>query len=101
METLELIATICTRVMAVAALLVALIKPLRERVLGSAVIKEGTKCLLRSDMLHTYYKHKDEDTIRQYEFENFMYSYKAYKQLGGNSFIDHIKHEVEQWEVVS
>ena len=53
METMKVIADICTRVMAVVALLVALIKPLRERVLGVTASKAGVRCLLRSDMLHT------------------------------------------------
>ena len=52
-------------------------------------------------MLHTYYKHKDENKIRQYELENFMHLYNAYKAMGGNSFIDHIKQEVDGWEVVT
>ena len=99
METLKVIADICTRVMAVVALLVALIKPLRERVLGVTASKAGVRCLLRSDMLHTYYKHKDEDKIRQYELENFIHLYNAYKALGGNSFIDKIKGEIDEWEV--
>ncbi len=62
---------------------------------------EGQKCQLRSDMLHTYYKHKDEKVIRQYELENFIFMYKAYKALKGNSFIDIIHEEVVEWEVES
>ena len=30
-----------------------------------------------------------------------MHLYNAYKALGGNSFIDKIKHEVDEWEVVT
>lgn len=60
----------------------------------------GMKCQLRSDMLHIYYKYKDVKKIRQYEFENFVYLYKAYKALRGNSFIDKIYKEVMQWEVL-
>ena len=62
---------------------------------------EGQKCQLRSDMLHTYYKHKAEKVIRQYELENFIFMYKAYKALKGNSFIDIIHEEVVEWEVES
>jgi hypothetical protein len=50
-------------------------------------------------MLHTYYKHQDDKTLRQYEYENFMLMYKAYKALKGNSFIDKIHDEVEKWKV--
>lgn len=61
----------------------------------------GMKCQLRSDMLHIYYQNKDNERIRQYELENFIYLYKAYKALHGNSFIDKIYKEVMEWEVVT
>lgn len=62
---------------------------------------EGVKCLLRSDMLHIYYRHKDSGRIRQYEYENFVMLYEAYKALGGNSFIDKIYKEVQEFEVIT
>lgn len=61
----------------------------------------GMKCQLRSDMLHIYYANKDSGVIRQYEMENFIYLYKAYKALRGNSFIDKIYKEVMTWEVIT
>lgn len=61
----------------------------------------GMKCQLRSDMLHIYYANKDKEEIRQYELENFIYLYKAYKALRGNSFIDKIYKEVMTWEVIT
>lgn len=86
---------------AFATLCLLLVKPFRERLLGTRSIKDGQRCTLRSDMLRTYYRHRDEDKIRQYEYENFILEYKAYKALGGNSFIDHIYNEVTSWEVVT
>lgn len=62
---------------------------------------EGQKCQLRSEMLSTYHKHKDEGVLRQYELENFILMYKAYKALKGNSFIDIIYNEVKEWKVES
>ena len=64
-------------------------------------LANGMKCQLRSDMLHIYYGNKDTKTIRQYELENFVYLYKAYKSLKGNSFIDKIYKEVMAWEVIT
>lgn len=61
----------------------------------------GMRCQLRSDMLHIYYAHKDDGIIRQYELENFIYLYKAYKALRGNSFIDKIYKEVMTWKVIT
>ena len=59
----------------------------------------GQKCQLRSEMLRTYYHNKDARKIRQYEYENFVFLYEAYKALKGNSFIDKIYKEVQTWEI--
>ena len=63
-------------------------------------ISNGTKCQLRSEMLDIYYAHRESRTIRQYEFENFVFLYEAYKALKGNSFIDRIYEEVKTWEII-
>lgn len=64
-------------------------------------IANGTKCQLRSEMLRIYYRHRENETIRQYEYENFVMLYEAYKALKGNSFIDKIYAEVKTWDIVS
>lgn len=64
-------------------------------------IANGTKCQLRSEMLRIYYHHRQTQVIRQYEYENFILLYEAYKALKGNSFIDKIYREVQTWEVIS
>lgn len=64
-------------------------------------ISNGTKCQLRSEMLRIYYHNRAKSVIRQYEYENFVMLYEAYKALKGNSFIDKIYDEVKKWEVVT
>ena len=64
-------------------------------------IANGTKCQLRSEMLRIYYNNRDTGKIRQYEYENFVMLYEAYKALKGNSFIDKIYEEVHSWEIIS
>lgn len=64
-------------------------------------IADGTRCQLRSEMLRIYYHNREREKIRQYEFENFVMLYQAYKALKGNSFIDKINKEVESWDVIS
>lgn len=76
-------------------------KPIRERVLGIKAIKDGQKSLLRKDMLSTYYRNRERRIIRQYEYENFVYEYEAYKALGGNSFIEKIYSEVKEYEIIT
>ena len=64
-------------------------------------IVEGIRCQLRTDMLRTYYRHRDDKKIRQYEMENFEHNYAAYTALGGNSFVRKIHTEVCTWSVIS
>ena len=64
-------------------------------------LSDGTKCQLRSEMLRIYYHNREARTIRQYEYENFVYLYEAYKALKGNSFIDKIYAEVKEWEIIT
>ena len=100
-EFISVVAGYCSTITVITSAIVLFVKPLREKALGTRDIKEGQKCLLRAEMLRLYYKNRADDKIRQYEYENFILCYKAYKKLGGNSFIDHIKTEVDSWEALS
>ena len=64
-------------------------------------IGDGTRCQLRSEMLRTYYHCREKGVIRQYEYENFVMLYEAYKALKGNSFVDKIYKEVQDLEIIS
>lgn len=80
---------------------IALVAALAPMLLAVSKVCNGQKCLLRSDMLTIYYHNRERKTIRQYEYENFLMLYEAYKALHGNSFIDKICREVNEWEVVT
>ena len=98
---LSSVASICSEITAILAVLAMLIKPIRNKLLGLDKMTDALRCQLRHDMLHTYYRHREDKTIRQYEMEDFLFLYRGYKALGGNSFIDRIKSEIDEWEVVS
>ena len=87
LATFTYIVSICSGVAAILALAVMLVKPLRNRFFDFTSIREGQK-------------HLDDEKIRQHEYENFMYDYAAYKALGGNSFIEHVKKEVDSCSVI-
>lgn len=99
METLLIIFDICIGLVALSTFLSLLIKPIRERLFNLGRSKEGERCLLRSEMLRIYYTYLDKKEIKQYEFENFIKLYDAYKALGGNSFIDEVNLEVRQFTI--
>lgn len=81
--------------------LVALVGTIAPVLVKIGKVSQGTKCQLRSEMLHIYYKGIDKKSIRQYEYENFLMLYEAYKALKGNSFVDRIKTEVDEWTVIT
>ena len=85
-ETIEFLKLLGTEIAMISPVLVAIYFAIR-----------GIKCLLRSEMLRTYYGNKESKKIRQYELENFLLLYSAYKVLKGNSFIDKIKKDHKMW----
>lgn len=82
------------------ALLALLIRPVRERLFSDRNAREGQKCLLRMELVELYYGNLTRKQLREYEFECMELCYRAYKALGGNSFIDHIHEEMKEWTVV-
>ena len=91
--TMEEVKAVCTVITLVAGAGAVLWKVF---VRLNAVV-DGIRCQLRSEMLRTYYRHKDEGCIRQYEMENFEHNFAAYTALGGNSFITNVHEEVSSW----
>lgn len=109
---LEQVALFASTAVSVASLAVIFIKPLRQRVFShSQRKKEETErerqrictdqCLLRSIMLDVYYRNAETKTLHQYEFENFSYLYHQYQCLGGNSFVNRIWEEIQDWTILT
>ena len=76
------------------------IRPVREWLMGTKALQEGQRCLLRSEIVRIYYRHHDDRQLREYEFKNMEQCHGAYKILGGNSFIDHIYGEMQEWDII-
>ena len=92
MTKLTLIVTLVGEISALLTIIIPMVVSMRK-------IANGTRCQLRSEMLRLYYHHRDSKTIRQFEYENFIFLYEAYKALKGNSFIDRIYSEVKTWRI--
>lgn len=97
------IAQYASYICSIAAAVVLLIKPIREKIFGYNAIRDGQVCILRSEILAIYYKHCDEDepTMRQYERENLDALYAAYKAEHGNSFIKDLYDEMRRWHIAT
>ena len=94
MPEIHVLISIILEVLTLVSLTIGLLSRIRK-------ISDGTKCQLRSEMLQIYYHNRERKIIRQYEYENFVLLYDAYKALKGNSFIDKIYSEVKEWEIVT
>lgn len=110
-ETLQIINLIIVIITGTFALIFTLSKPFRKWLLNSKNekkqdemneqrAKETDKCLLRDRITSIYFKHYRECEIREYEFENVAQLYKQYKKLGGNSFVDKVWREIQEWKVI-
>lgn len=62
--------------------------------------KESVRCLLRSEIVRIYYTNRSKAQIHSFEYENVDMLHKAYKAIGGNSFIDRIWEEIQEWEII-
>lgn len=100
MEFLESVADFAGKLCQLAACGALLIRPLREWLLGTAAIQEGQRCLLRSEIVRNYYRHHNSKQLQEYQYRNLVQCYRAYKTLGGNSFVDHIYAEMQDWEII-
>lgn len=61
---------------------------------------ESVKCSLRNDILEIYDRCKDKKKITKYQLESIEYSFKLYKALKGNSFVDAIHEKVAKYEII-
>lgn len=95
-EIVQMAKDICS----IATCAALLIKPVREWLLGTKEIREGQRCLLRSEIVRIYYRHNEDRQLKEYEFKNMQQCYEAYKVLKGNSFIDKIHAEMLEWNII-
>lgn len=95
----------------VVTFIVFFVKPVRHWFLGvtkrraeqaedDATEKESVKCLLRSEIVRIYYANRERRSLHSFEYENVAMLYHAYKEMGGNSFVDRIWEEISAWDII-
>lgn len=62
-------------------------------------IKEGVLCLLRVKLIEYHSKYMERGTISSHAYDNWELMHKAYKGLGGNGMVDHMKEEIEELHI--
>lgn len=62
-------------------------------------IEEGVLCLLREMLIQSHAKYMKRGEIPSKALESGLAMYNAYKMLGGNGMIDHMKDEIEELQI--
>lgn len=97
---------IASSVMAVVALAILLIKPVRNRVRRSiesdSVFKQNTleafKCLIRHSITSIYYQYRDQKQIPEYEYQNLIALIDKYNLFNGNTYVKDIVQIMHTWK---
>lgn len=108
--TLQIISFIVSIITGSFTILVMVCEPFRKMILKSKEEKrkgkereeeqrETDRCVLRELIEMIYYKRRGVCEIYQYEYESIAFMYKQYKKLGGNSFVDRIWEEIQEWKI--
>lgn len=64
-----------------------------------AALEDGVVCILRKDLMDEHEKWMEKKYITPEALEHGLLMYKAYKALGGNGMIDHMKDEIERLQI--
>ena len=63
-------------------------------------IEEGVLCLLREMLIQSHAKYIKKGSISSKALESGLAMYNAYKLLGGNGMVDHMKDDIEELPIV-
>lgn len=64
-------------------------------------LENGVVCLLRVKMIEYHAKYMELGYISSRAYENWILMHRAYKALGGNGMIDHMKSEIEELHITN
>lgn len=62
-------------------------------------LENGVVCLLRVKLIEYHTKYVSMEKISSHGLQNWLKMYDAYKELGGNGMIDHMKAEIEELHI--
>lgn len=62
-------------------------------------LENGVVCLLRVKLIEYHSKYIQRGAISSHALQNWLMMYEAYKALGGNGMVDHMKEEIEELHI--
>lgn len=74
-------------------------KRLKEKDEEKDLTKEALMIMLQSSLTNTYFVYNEINKIPDYVLKNWLNSFKIYKKLGGNDFVDTLKGKIDTWQI--
>lgn len=71
-------------------------KKVHKQICDQRNLHDGTKALLRNEIIRSYDKYMDQEWIPIYARENVLDMYNAYHELGGNGTITKLMNELAE-----
>lgn len=63
-------------------------------------LEEGVLCILREMLIQSHSKYTKRGSISSKALESGLAMYHAYKMLGGNGMVDHMKDDIEELPII-
>ena len=63
-------------------------------------LKNAMMTMLQSNISNTFFLYDPAKQIPDYMYKNTLNQAKAYKDLNGNDYIEHIMKKMENWDII-
>lgn len=74
-------------------------KKLKDKNEESNLFKEALMTMLQNTLTNTYFVYNEIGKIPDYVLKNWLNSFKIYRKLGGNDYVDTIKEKMDSWQI--
>lgn len=62
-------------------------------------LKTGVMTMLQSNLTNSYFFYEPFHKMPDYVYRNLINEFKAYKELGGNDYLESLMSKMEHWEI--
>jgi hypothetical protein len=62
-------------------------------------LENGVLCLLRAELMEYHSKYTERQSVTSHGLQVWLQMYKAYKDLGGNGMVEHMREEIEELHI--
>lgn len=72
---------------------------LNDKYEESKLLKNALMTMLQNNLTNTYFVYNEIGEIPDYVLKNWLNSFKIYRKLGGNDYVDTIKEKMDNWQI--